>query len=519
VVSYRKLNYKLSLFFTEYIMQEKLAKLKKILAEISDLHGAAAVLGWDQQTNMPPKGAEARGYQLSTLSRLAHTKLVDTEVGELLGDLKSYAMELDDDSDDACLIQVTERNYQKATKVPSEFVAEFSQVTTMAHGAWEEAREKNDFPIFQPHLEKIVEMCRQYAEFFAPYEHVYDPLLDNYEPGMKTAAVQKIFEELRPQQVGLIKAIGEQEQVDNSFVHHEFDKQAQLDFGVEAITKFGYEWNRGRQDEAAHPFTTSFGIDDVRLTTRVYPNYLNSSLFGTLHEGGHAIYEQGISPNLKRTPLANGASLAVHESQSRMYENLVGRSYDFWVYFYPRLQEIFPSQFTKVELETFYKGINKVESSLIRVEADEATYNLHIMLRLELEIALMEGQIEVSDLPAAWNACMEEYLGLTPPTDAEGVLQDIHWSSGLFGYFSTYALGNLISAQLWEKINKDIPALSEEIQSGKFSSLLNWLRLNIHSHGAKFKPQELVKRVTGSNIDSAPYVNYLRGKFGKIYRV
>lgn len=500
-------------------MKEKLEQLKTILAEVSDLQGAAALLGWDQQTYMPPGGAEARGYQLSTLSRLAHTKFTASEVGELLEDLKPYAEDLDPDSDHARLIQVTEREYKKATKVPADFVAEFAQVTTMAHGAWENAREEDDFSKFQPHLEKIIDMARQYAEFFAPYEHVYDPLLDMYEPGMKTAAVREIFAKLRPLQVELIQAIGEEEQVDDSFLYQAFDKQSQWDFGVDVITKYGYDWKRGRQDDAVHPFTTSFGIDDVRITTRVNPDFLNTALFGTLHEGGHAIYEQGFSPALARTPLASGASLAVHESQSRMYENLVGRSYDFWVHFYPHLQEVFPSQLGNISSETFYKGVNKVEPSLIRVEADEATYNLHIMLRLELEIALMERQVEVSDLPAAWNARVEEYLGVTPPTDREGVLQDVHWSAGLFGYFSTYALGNLISAQLWEKINQDIPDLPEQIRSGEFSSLLEWLRTNIHSHGAKFEPQELVKRVTGSQIDSVPYMAYLRKKYGEIYGV
>lgn len=500
-------------------MKEKLEQLKTILAEVSDLNGAAAVLGWDQQTNMPPGGAEARGHQLGTLSRLAHVKFTSPDVGELLEDLKPYAEELEADSDDACLIRVVNRDYEKATKVPADYVAEFSKVTTMAHGAWEVARKENDFPKFQPHLEKIIEMTRQYAGFFAPYDHVYDPLLDIYEPGMKTAAVQDIFNKLRPQQVELIKAIGEQEQVDDSFLHQPFDEQSQWDFGVEVITKYGYDWNRGRQDKAAHPFTTGFGVGDIRITTRVSPDFFNMALFGTLHEAGHAIYEQGVSPDLARTPLSRGASSAVHESQSRMYENLVGRSHDFWLHFYPRLQEFFPSQFGNIDLETFYKGINKVEPSLIRVEADEATYNLHIMLRLELEIALMEGKLEAADLPEAWNARMKEYLGVTPPTDSDGVMQDIHWSAGLFGYFPTYALGNLVSAQLWEKINQDIPDLSGQIQSGEFSSLLEWLNTNIHSHGKKFMPQELIKRATGSEIDSAPYMAYLQKKYGEIYGI
>jgi len=283
------------------------------------------------------------------------------------------------------------------------------------------------------------------------------------------------------------------------------------------ITKYGYDWQRGRQDKSPHPFTTSFSISDVRITTRVDRNYLPMALFGTLHECGHGLYELGINRAYERTPLANGASLALHESQSRTYENLVGRSLPFWEHFYPRLQEIFPAQLGNVDLETFYEGINKVEPSLIRVEADEATYNLHIMLRLELEIALIEGSLEVKDLPEVWNTRMDEYLGVTPPDDASGVLQDVHWSSGLMGYFSTYALGNLISAQLWEKLNADVPDLDDQFRRGEFGDLLEWMRTHVHQHGRKFEPQELVERVTGSKIDPTPYMRYLTNKYSDIY--
>ncbi len=500
-------------------MQEKLEKLKSILAEVSDLYSATALLDWDQQTYMPPGGIFARGNQIGTLSGLAHSKFISQEVGVLLEDLKPYTDSLDPDSDDYCLVEVTSRDYGKQIKVPSDFVAEFSRITVVAHGAWEEAKKKDDFSHFQPHLEKIVELRRQYAEFFAPYEHVYDPLLDDFEPGMKTAEVQEIFSELRPKQVELIKAISEKPEVDDSFLHQFFEDQKQWDFGEQAITKYGYDWDRGRQDKAAHPFTTNFGVGDVRITTRVDPNFLNTALFSTLHEAGHAIYEQGVSPDLERTPLGGGASLAIHESQSRMYENLLGRSYDFWVYFYPRLQEIFSTQLGNVDLDTFYKGINKVEPSLIRVEADEATYNLHIMLRLELEIALMEGKLMVADLPAAWNERMEDYLGVIPPNDAEGVLQDVHWASGILGYFPTYALGNLVSNQLWEKIDLDIPGLSSQIRRGEFSELLAWLQENIHRHGSKYKPQDLVNRIVGSRIAPEPYLKYLNEKFGSIYQL
>jgi carboxypeptidase Taq len=300
-------------------------------------------------------------------------------------------------------------------------------------------------------------------------------------------------------------------------LHQPFDQEKQWDFGAEVVTKFGYDWKRGRQDVSPHPFTQSVGLGDVRITTRFMPDYLPSAMFSTLHESGHGIYDQGFDPALDRTMLADGASLGVHESQSRLYENLLGRSYDFWTYFYPKLLAYFPSQLGNVSLDSFYRGINKVEPSLIRVEADEATYNLHIMLRLEMEIALIEGRVAVKDLPGEWNERMMTYLGLMPPDDSRGVLQDVHWSEGYIGYFSTYALGNLISAQLWECANRDLPDLAEQVRRGEFTRLTGWLTEKIHRHGAKFEPQELVERATGSKIDPAAYLRYLQGKYEQIY--
>ncbi|RPI34090.1 MAG: carboxypeptidase M32 [Chloroflexota bacterium] len=498
-------------------MESKLAQLKAILAEIADLNYASALLGWDQQTYMPPGGVMARSHQLATLNRLAHVRMASDEVGKLLDALEPYASQLDHDSDDARLIKVAQRQYNKRTKVPGEWVAKFAQTTSAAHSVWAEARAKNDFALFRPSLEKIMDLRRQYASFFEPYDHVYDPLLDDFEPGLKTAEVKAIFDALRPQQVALLQAISERPQIDDSFLFQPYDEKKQWDFGVEVITKFGYNWKNGRQDTTAHPFTTNFGIQDVRITTRVLPNNVASALFSTMHECGHAFYEMGVKLDLERTPLAGGASFAIHESQSRMWENLVGRSFPFWEYFYPRLQEYFPAQLGNVDLDRFYRAINKVEPSLIRVEADEATYNMHVMLRLELEIALMEGSLAVKDLPEAWNARMQDYLGLVPPDDSRGVLQDVHWSSGYIGYFSTYALGNLVSLQLWECIQKDIPDLTSQIRNGEFSALLGWLIEKVHQHGVKFEPQELVKRITGSTIDSAPYVKYLNQKYGEIY--
>lgn len=498
-------------------MEEKLARLKTILGEVADLGHVIGLLDWDQQTYMPPGGTDERSYHISTLSRIHHEMATSGELGQLLDDLAPLAAQLDPDSDDARLIKVARRDYDKQVKVPTGLVTEFAQVTTRAQQVWQEARANNNYPIFQPHLEKIVELRRRYAAIFAPYDHVYDALLDDFEPGMKTAEVKAIFEALRPQQVALIQAIAGRPQVQDAFLHIPYDEQKQWDFGVEVITRFGYDWQRGRQDKSPHPFTSNFGIDDVRITTRFEEDYPVSSLFSTMHEAGHALYELGVDHALSRSSLGSGASLALHESQSRMWENLVGRSLPFWEHFYPRMQALFSTQLGNVSLQAFYKAINKVQPSLIRVEADEATYNLHIMLRLELEIALMEGSLEVKDLPEAWNTRMQEYLGVTPPNDSLGVLQDIHWSGGAIGYFSTYALGNLVSAQLWERINRDIPDLPDQMRRGEFAALLDWLRRNVHRYGAKFEPQELVQKVTGSKIDPAPYMRYLNTKFSQIY--
>jgi carboxypeptidase Taq len=496
-------------------MSEKLEQLKERLGEVSDIGRAASVLGWDQQVNMPTQGNEARGQQLATLSKIAQEKFISDEVGRLIDDLKQ---ELDgSDSDDAAMLRVTARNYDKAKRVPPEFIQEQAIVSSRAFEAWVEAKGKSDFSIFRPHLEKVVELVHKYVSFFPPGNHPYDTLLDDYEPGMKTEEVKAIFDGLRPKQVKLIKAIASSKQVKDDFLFRKYNEKKLNDFGVNIITKFGYDWNRGRQDKAPHPFETTFSVNDVRITTRFEEDNPLAMLFSTMHESGHAMYEQGVNPAYERTSLAGGTSLAVHESQSRMWENLVGRSMSFWEYFYPALKKTFPLQLDGVSLKTFYKGINKVQPSLIRVNADEATYNLHIMLRLELEIGMVEGTIAVKDLPEIWNTKMEEYLGVVPPDDAHGVLQDIHWSGGAIGYFSTYALGNLISAQLWEKIRKDIRNLDDQICKGDFSELLGWLRKNIHQYGHKYEPQVLVEKVTGSKITPEPYVRYLTKKYGEIY--
>jgi len=496
-------------------MSEKLIRLKEILGEVSDLGRATSVLDWDQQVNIPPMGGDARGQQLATLGKIRQEKFTSDEVGRLIDDLKPEFAGVD--SDDAAMIRVAARNYDKAKRVPPSFVAEQAVVTSKSFEAWVEAKGKSDYSIFLPHLQKMVDLVHKYISFFPPADHPYDTLLDDYEPGMKTADVKAIFEGLRPKQVELIKAVSEAKQVNDGFLRKKYNEKKLWDFDEEVVKSFGYDFSRGRQDKAAHPFETTFSVNDVRITTRFEADNPLAMIFSTMHEAGHGMYEQGVNPAYERTALESGASLAVHESQSRMWENLVGRSLPFWEHFYPKLKKTFPGQLDGIGLKTFYKAINKVEPSLIRVNADEATYNLHIMLRLELEIAMVEKNLDLKNLPEIWNTKMREYLGVTPPNDAQGVLQDIHWSAGLIGYFATYALGNLISAQLWEKINKDIRNLDDQFRAGKFGALLGWLRENIHQHGQKYAPQDLVRRVTGSTITPEPYLRYLTKKYSEIY--
>ena len=496
---------------------EKMQKMIELAAELDDLGHINAVLGWDQQINMPPGGAEERGLQSSALGRIMHEKFTSDEVGELIEDLEAEVGDLEAETDEARAVKVAKRAYEKQTKVPLPLLMESIQATTMAHEAWVKARTHSDFSVFQPHLEKIVDLRKQYADLFKPYDHIYDPLLDDYEPGMKTAEVKEIFNKLRPQQVELLQAIAEKEPPDNSFIKQHYKEEYQEIIGRYVITRFGYDWERGRLDVAPHPFTTEFGRGDVRITTRYLKDDAGSALFSTMHEAGHAMYGQGVPKKYRRHPLSGAASLAIHESQSRLWENLIGRSKEFWQFFYPSLQMLFPQFLSDVSREDFYRGINKVEPTLIRVEADEATYNMHIMLRLEIEMGLMEGTMDVADLPEIWNTKMEDYLGIRPPNDAQGVLQDIHWSGGMIGYFPTYALGNLASVQLWDKMLEENPNIPDEIARGEFDTILGWMREKVHQYGSKYEPQEIMVKATGSKITPEPYIKYLQTKYGEIY--
>ena len=499
-------------------MGEKFDALKARLGEIHNLDMIAGLVGWDQQTYMPPGGAEAKASQMATLSRLGHEMFVSDETGRLIEDAAAEVEGMAYDSDEASLIRVIREDYTEQTKLPTELVAELTRQTALAHEVWANARQGNDFRAFQPALEKIVELTIRQAEYLGYQDEPYDALLNQYERGITAKQVKAIFDEHKPELVQLIADVrANADAVSDAVLHQPFDVDKQRTFGLNVVQKYGYDLTRGRQDVAVHPFCTHFSRNDVRITTRFNPEWLNPALFGTMHEAGHAMYEQGIAPALEGSPLASGASLAVHESQSRMWENVVGRSKGFWSWALPQLKATFPDQLGSVDLDTFYKAINKVQPSYIRVEADEATYNLHIMLRFELESEMVAGRLNIADLPEEWNDRFEAFFGITPQSDTLGVLQDVHWSSGLIGYFPTYALGNLLAAQYYNQALKAHPSIPDEIASGQFDTLRGWLNTNIHQHGRKFTSEELTRRVTGESIQSRDYIQYLKTKFSDVY--
>lgn len=501
-------------------MEPKFLELKTRLAEIHDLNKVSWVLGWDQRTMMPVKGAAVRAEQLATLNKIAHEKFTSDEIGRLLDDLLPYEESLPYDSDEASLMRVARRDWEKARRVPAELRAAITRAAAQANPIWIEARKKSDFNLFVPALQRNVELKHQYVECFDETENGYDILLDDYEQGMKTHEVKALFDAFKAEVVPLITAIaGRGEAVNDEPMHGYFPIKKQRAFCLSLIEKFGFNVDSWRLDPTVHPFASNSCTTDIRLTTRYYENYLGPALFGSMHECGHGLYENGVSPALERTPLCRGASLGLHESQSRMWENLVGRSRPFWKFFFPKLRATFPEQLAGVDAEAFYRAINKVQPSLIRVEADEATYGLHIIVRFELEQEVMNGQLALKDLPSAWNARMKQYLGIDVPNDAQGVLQDIHWSGGMLGYFPTYALGNIISAQIWEKALAALPDLYEQFERGEFMSLREWLRDNLHQHGRKFTPQETMQKVVGGPIGVGPYVKYLKDKFSDIYQL
>jgi carboxypeptidase Taq len=500
------------------VMGEQYHALLKHLADVRNLNRAQALLDWDQQVNMPPGGAAARAAQMATLSRMGHELFTGETTARLLESAAAEVASAPYDSDEASMIRVVRRDYDERVCLPSELVAQMTEARALAHHAWVEARAKNDFAAFAPHLERILGLAVRSAEYLGYDEHPYDALLGNYERGMTASRVRDIFDGHRAQLVALIAAVRKHaDRVDPSILTGHFDIAKQRAFAQEVTQAFGFDFQRGRQDVSAHPFAIRFSRGDTRITVRFNEHDLRPALFGMLHEAGHAMYEQGIAPSIDGTMLGWGTSLGVHESQSRLWENLVGRSRAFWTWAFPRLQAAFPERFAGIDVETFYRAINAVQPGFIRVEADEATYNLHVMLRFELELAMVSGEVKVADLPREWNERFESYIGLTPPTDTLGVLQDVHWSSGLIGYFPTYALGNLLSTQYYTAACRQHPTIPDEIARGQFDTLRTWMERHIYQHGRKFTSDELTMRVTGDCIQCGDFMTYLETKYGAIY--
>jgi carboxypeptidase Taq len=499
-------------------VEVRLADLKRRLLEMSDIGAACAVLGWDQATYMPKGGAAARARQGATLSRLLHERFTDPAIGRLLDGLSAFAARAPADSDDAALVRVLRRDYEKAIKVPAELVARASALGSASYHAWTRARPANDFAVMRPFLEKALDLSREYARYLGPYSHIADPLIDDPDPGMTVASVRALFNELRAELVPIVRGIADQPPADDSCLRGHFPEQRQLAFGLKVIERFGYDMDRGRLDKTHHPFCSRLSSGDVRITTRVKENDLGDALFSTLHEAGHALYEQGVSPAYDGTGLGRGVSAGVHESQSRLWENVVARSRPFWEHFYPQLVDAFPEQFRAVPLETFYRAINKVERSLIRTDADEVTYNLHVMMRFDLELDLLEDRLKVKDLPEAWRARFEADLGLAPPDDRDGCLQDVHWfSGGIGGAFQGYTIGNILSAQFYAAAVEAHPGIPEAMRRGELDTLAGWLNDRLYRHGRKFLPDEIVERATGRPMTIAPYMAYLRAKYGELY--
>jgi carboxypeptidase Taq len=501
-------------------MEARYQELKNRLIEVNNLNSANALLYWDLSTYMPSGGAAARARQSATLSRLAHEQFTDPSMGRLLDDLRPYEESLGYDSDEASLIRVARREFERAVKVPSDFVSEMTSHQAESFQVWTTARPENDFARVAPYLEKTLDLSRRYAEFFPGYEHIADPLIDVADYGMKASTIRSLFAELRLNLVPVVEAIASQPPADDSCLHAHFPEAAQWAFNLDIARQIGYDFERGRLDKTHHPFTTKFSLGDVRITTRVDENFLSPALFATIHEAGHAMYEQGINEDYEGTLLADGTSSGVHESQSRLWENRVGRSRGFWEFNYPRLQAVFPEQLGNVPLETFYRAVNKVERSLIRTEADEVTYNLHVMIRFDFELAMLEGNLAVRDLPDAWRERYKADLGTAPSNDKDGAMQDVHWYGGAIGgAFQGYTLGNILGAQFYDaalKAHADIP---DQIAGGQCDTLLAWLRENIYQYGSKYTASELVKRITGGTLTIEPYMRYLRTKYGELYRL
>lgn len=511
-------------------MGEAFTRLSEKGRELYILSHTAAILSWDQETYMPPKAVEERSEQLSRLEGLAHDVLVSDELGRLFRELG--ADDIGSPRDDRSRARGTSlkdiqrayirkfyRDFLREKKLPKKLVTDLAREASVAQQRWVEARKGDDFSRFEPNLKRLLELVCEKVEKLGYEDHPYDALLDLFEPEATVAQVKPVFEKLKTGLKEMIDRIGRSQQVDNRFLYRSYPVDKQERFGRRVLEDMGYDFERGRLDLSAHPFTSTLGSDDVRLTTRYNENFFGTGIFGSIHEGGHGLYELGFAEEIRGNLLADGISLGIHESQSRMWENLVGRSMAFWKHYYPELTGMFPDALGDISLDAFYRGINRVEPSPIRVEADEVTYNLHIILRFELELELVTGGLKVENLPSAWNDKMQELLGFVPRNDAEGVLQDVHWSHGAFGYFPTYSLGNLYAAQFFHTAESRLPDLASDIESGNLTVLLEWLRENIHAHGSVYTADELCRKVTGESLKPKYFLDYLRDKVGTVYEL
>ena len=499
-------------------MQTAYTELVRRSKELGVLNSCAAVLAWDQQTYMPANGANLRGEQMALLASLAHQKFTDPKIGELLAAIEGSDLGADPESDAAANVRELRRSYDRATKLPQALVEELARVTTQAQQVWQTAKAKNDFPQFQPWLEKVVALKREEAAAVGYKDHPYNALIEEYEPGTTVADLKVLFAGLTQELVPLIRKIAESpKKPDASILQREYPIDRQKIFAESAAVAFGFDFAAGRLDTTAHPFCSGMGPGDCRITTRYNPRFFSESFFGVLHETGHALYEQNLPAEHFGTPLGVACSYGIHESQSRLWENQVGRGRPFWEHFFPRLRQTFPTALAGVSLDAFYSAINDVKPSLIRVESDEATYNLHIALRFELELGLLSGDLKVADLPGAWNERFKALLGLDVPDDARGCLQDIHWSFGGLGYFPTYTLGNLYSAQLMDAARRDLGGLEDDFRRGEFGRLKDWLMDEVHRHGQRFRANELCRRATGSVLSPEPFIAYLKEKYEPLY--
>jgi len=502
-------------------MRGELEELRGRLAEIHDLGRAAGLLAWDERTMMPPGGGEARADQLATLASVRHRMFASDEIGRMIEAVRPEVEALDPDAEPRNLIRVVARDWEKARRVPAELRAEIVRASTLGESAWREARRRSDFELLRPHLEKNVELAKRFAgcyEGFENFAHPYDPLLDEFEPRMPTAEMRSLLGELRSGLAPLAEAVAHRaDAIDDSCLRGTFPEPAQRELLGELVAELPFEPGSWRLDPTTHPFASSISPRDIRLTTRYDESYLPTALFGVLHEAGHGLYEAGIDPALARSPLGRPRSLGMHESQSRLWENWVGRGRPYLDRLLPRLRAAFPTQFDDTSADELVRAANRVHPSLIRTEADELTYNLHILIRFELELELFEDRLAVAELPEAWGILTREHLGIEVPDDAHGVLQDVHWSAGSFGYFPTYSLGNVIAAQLWEAARAGIGDLEERIGRGELEALGGWLRENVHRHGRMLETRQIVERATGGPVDAGPYLRHLGAKLGAIY--